>query len=101
MCSRSLVGSRRPISDICGFGIDIHEYLHQEEFPLSIRSKRSTTRSFAAVIAATLIASLLALVAGPASAVTPLNKSSATSADGRVSGDDLDRKTTRLNSSHW
>ena len=67
---------------------------------MSIRSKRSTTRSFAAVIAAALIASLLALVAGPASAVTPLNKSSATSADGRVSGDDRYGTATAAASSY-
>ena len=77
-----------------------HEYLHQEEFPLSIRSKRSTTRSFAAVIAAALVASLLALVAGPASAVTPLNKSSLTSADGRVSGTDRYGTATAAASSY-
>jgi putative cell wall-binding protein len=46
------------------------------------------SRSISAVIAAALVASVLALVAGPASAVTPLNKSSATTADGRVSGTD-------------
>jgi len=55
---------------------------------LSIRPKRSLSRSISAVIAAALVASVLALVAGPASAVTPLNKSSATTADGRVSGTD-------------
>jgi putative cell wall-binding protein len=67
---------------------------------LSIRSKRSTTRSLAAVIAAALIASLLAIVAGPASAVTPLNKSTATSADGRVSGDDRYGTATAAASSY-
>ena len=67
---------------------------------MSIRSKRSTTRSFAAVVAAALIASLLALVAGPASAVTPLNKSSATSADGRVSGADRYGTATAAASSY-
>ena len=55
---------------------------------MSIRPKRSLSRSISAVIAAALVASVLALVAGPASAVTPLNKSSATTADGRVSGTD-------------
>ncbi len=38
---------------------------------MSIRTKRNSKRSFAAVIAAALIASVLALVATPASAVTP------------------------------
>jgi len=85
---------------ICGFGTDISRIPSQEEFPLSIRSKRSTTRSFAAVVAAALIASLLALVAGPASAVTPLNKSSATSADGRVSGADRYGTATAAASSY-
>ena len=55
---------------------------------MSIRPKRSLTRSIVALLAATLVASVLALVAGPASAVTPINKSSLTSADGRVSGAD-------------
>ena len=55
---------------------------------LSIRTKRSTKRSFAAVIAAAMIASVLALVAAPVSAKTPTNGTTATSADGRVSGSD-------------
>ena len=38
---------------------------------MSIRTKRNSKRSFAAVVAAALIASVLALVATPASAVTP------------------------------
>ena len=67
---------------------------------MSIRSKRSTSRSLAAVIAAAMIASLLAIVAGPASAVTPLNKSTATSADGRVSGADRYGTATEAASSY-
>ena len=67
---------------------------------MSIRSKRSTSRSLAAVIAAAMIASLLAIVAGPASAVTPLNKSTSTSADGRVSGADRYGTATEAASSY-
>jgi putative cell wall-binding protein len=67
---------------------------------LNIRPKRSLSRSISAVIAAALVASVLALVAGPASAVTPLNKSSATSADGRVSGTDRYGTATAAASSY-
>ena len=88
VCSRSLVGSRHPALAAIWSESTPYEYPHQEDLPLSIRPKRSLTRSIVALLAATLVASVLALVAGPASAVTPINKSSLTSADGRVSGAD-------------
>ena len=55
---------------------------------MNTRLQRRTKRSFAAVIAAAMIASVLALVAAPASAITPTQGTSTTSADSRVSGDD-------------
>lgn len=66
---------------------------------MSTRTKRST-RSFAAVVAAALIASVLALVAGPVSATTPIQGTTSTSADGRVSGDDRYGTATAAASSY-
>ncbi|SVB42464.1 uncharacterized protein METZ01_LOCUS195318, partial [marine metagenome] len=83
-----MVGSYHPALTAIWSESTPSEYPYQEDLPLSIRPKRSLTRSIVALIAAALVASVLALVAGPASAVTPINKSSATSADGRVSGAD-------------
>jgi putative cell wall-binding protein len=66
---------------------------------LSIRTKRNT-RSFAAVVAAALIASVLALVAAPVSATTPINGTTSTSADGRVAGSDRYATATAAASSY-
>ncbi len=52
-----------------GSGIDTNIFLNRRLNTLSIRTKRTTKRSFAAVIAAALVASVLALVASPGGAV--------------------------------
>ena len=78
-------------ADVRGFrasGIDNLDLFIRRNSPLNTRLQRRTKRSFAAVIAAAMIASVLALVAAPASALTPTQGTSTTSADSRVSGDD-------------
>ena len=83
-------GARFVFADVRGFRAPASTYgpFHRRNSPLNTRPQRRTKRSFAAVIAAAMIASVLALVAGPASAITPTQGTSTTSNDSRVSGDD-------------
>jgi putative cell wall-binding protein len=87
-------------------GVSGLRYRHQQIFlnrrlkTLSIRTKRTTKRSFAAVIAAALIASVLALVASPAgatAAVTATTRKSGTDRYATAAAAADDASTTETN----
>lgn len=84
-----LVSSLWLMSGTSGPGIDnLRTPLTGGEIPLSTRTNRTSKRSFAGLIAAAMLASVLTLVAAPAAAIAPTAGTSSTSADSRVSGTD-------------
>jgi len=91
---------RCPVSGLRHRHLRTTQNLLRRSITLSIRTKRRSTRSFAAVIAAALIASVLALVAVPVAAKTPIQGTTSTSADGRITGADRYETATKAASSY-